>query len=71
MKKRAFNPKNPVFNEFWGGQTPIISPVMSNCFYRVVGKSNNKSNQCKKSGCHPQKNGHLTPKKVKLGQIID
>ena len=65
--KNGYLTPKTLFQQGFGGQIPIISPVMSNYFYRVVGKSNNESNQCKKSGCHPWKNGHLTPKKVKIG----
>ena len=38
-------------------------------FFRRCEKSCKEAIERKKSGCHPWKNGHLTPKTVKLGQI--
>ena len=45
----------------------ILSPTTSIYFFRGCEKSSKKSIKRKKSGCHPWKNGHLTPKMMKLG----
>ena len=39
-------------------------------FFRRCEKSCKEAIERKKSGCHPWKNGHLTPKMMKIGQNI-
>ena len=45
----------------------IFSPTMSIFFFRGCEKSCKEAIERKKSGCHPRKNGHLTPKMEKIG----
>ena len=45
----------------------VFSPTTFIYFFRGCEKSCKESIERKKSGCHPWKNGHLTPKMMKIG----
>ena len=49
----------------------ISSPTTSIYFLRGNAKSNRESSEREKSGCHPCKNGHLTPKLCIKGEMDD
>ena len=63
--KRAFEPKNSILARFLGSNGYFFT---YNVHLFWCEKSCKESIERKKSGCHPWKNGHLTPKMVKIGQ---
>ena len=70
MKKWVFVSKTLIQQGF-ESQMTISSPTTSIYFFRGNAKLNRESNEQEKSGCHPCKNGHLTPKLCIKGKLDD
>ena len=66
MEKRTFDPKNTILARFLGSNGYFFTYNV-HFFFRGCKKSCKEAIERKKSGCHPRKNGHLTPKMEKIG----
>ena len=65
-EKRAFDSKNTNLARFLGSNGYFFTYDV-HFFFRGCEKSCKEAIERKKSGCHPRKNGHLTPKMEKIG----